>query len=598
MMKSFLLLSLISICCFSNTLLVAQQPSIELMATSGSGMPGQEVTIDIRVNNFTDIISCQASVNWDATLFRFKQIENFGIKFLDINDFGTSDQEIGHVRWVWTSDDAIALTIPDGTTLFTLIFEVISNHEVSGEISFEDVTSASPFPIEFANSAYEILNVNTVNGTITIESAPGEQVNITSIPNTSCDQRNFNGSLEATVNGETGKYIFQWFSGNETKPQPDYTGSKYEALPAGVYTLRILDEEQEVFLPAMNATVSEASTNSPDQIQEDLNNPQESCSADQEKQTGEIGITVNGEQTGNSYLITWWKGPIESGDELVDFENHFYADKLAAGNYEVMVENPATGCISYLSTVIEEQPDELNLSLSTENNTFCRNGANGSILAVVTGESDLNMRYYWFRQSDPVDTLNALAKGPELKNIQGGNYKLWAVDINSDCAVSGSAGIQNVPIYPSPEIFQRNDTIYANYSNSIWFLQGVLMNKTGPYLIPEKSGIYSISVVNEYNCQAFSEDLYFGITGLSDSHADISIFPNPFSEFVRVAHPHENIDFLRIYDFRGRLIGEFFDLKNKFTDLYLTGSHNGIYLIQVSIGGQIITRKVAQNLSK
>ncbi len=595
-MRYFWLLSLISVLSFSNTYLSAQQPAVELIATNTIGVAGQEVQLDIIVNNFNDIIACQASVNWDASLIKFKEVGQFGIKDLELNDFGTTNKDAGHVRWVWTPDDATAVSVEDGTVLFTVTFEVIAENEASATISFTDITSEPPFPIEFANSAYNILAVNTTEGVVTIPSSASDLVNIISTPNSSCDQKSYNGRLEANVNGTTENFIFQWFSGNEIKPQPDFTGSKYESLPAGDYTLRVLNADNQIFVSSMPASVSDEVVNTPDLVTEVLNMPQVSCSTNPEKQTGALAIEVNGEQPDGFYMIRWWKGEAGTGEELTDFSDGFFAEKLFAGSYEVMVENPTTGCRAYLNSVIEEQLHVFELITTTTENTFCRNGANGSASAEFIGEFEPDIRYYWFQQNDAVDSTQAIAKGSVLRDVPGGNYKVWATDLASDCASESAATIQNTPVFPTPVISQRNDSLIANYPNSVWLRNGSLINEVGPYLVPDKSGMYSISVVNEFNCQAFSDDLFFGITALAETDIGISVYPNPFYEFVRIAHPEAGLDYIKVFDARGLLIREFFDLKQKFTDLYLTGSPNGFYLIQMKKGDQVITRKLFQSL--
>ena len=145
----------------------AQQEPVDLYASNSIEATGNIGSIEIKVNKFTDIISFQASINWDPSLLVFVGVSDFGIADLNADNFGTTDAGIGHVRFVWEPSNATALTIADSTTLFTAQFEFIPSQPQEVPVTFTDITSDPIFPIEFANSGYEVLTVNTHDGSIT-----------------------------------------------------------------------------------------------------------------------------------------------------------------------------------------------------------------------------------------------------------------------------------------------------------------------------------------------------------------------------------------------------------------------------------------------
>jgi hypothetical protein len=577
--------------------LIAQQAPVELFITDGVAIPGDEVKLDVKVNAFTDIIAFQASINWDPALLTYKSVSDFGISDFDVNDFGITAAEEGHIRFIWTPQDAMEISAPDNTILFTISFEVKSAAAPLATIGFVDIISNPAFEIEFANADYEILTVNTTAGTIHIFSNAEDLVNIVPTPNTSCDERAFNGRLSADVNGDIENYVFHWFNGGEVKTSPDYAGNIYDHIPAGQYTLQVLNTNNVIIVEMMTATVAEAQTDTPDVVTEILNIPQKSCSEDVTKFTGTIEIEVNDAQPADTYQISWWKGDAQSGEQIAAFENEYTIEQLAEGNYEVVVENISTGCISYHQSTVDIDLNTLVLTLSATKNNFCKEGGNGSVSADATGASGPDLRYYWFKKDSPTDTTKALSKGPVYAGISGGAYKCWAIDLFSDCNTEATINVVDSAIYPIPVITQRNDTLFANYSNADWFRGNSILGKSGPYLVPDKSGVYAVSVLNEFKCLSFSEDLYFGITGLEELIKEINIYPNPFTQFVRISHPEVGLDYIKVFDSRGSLIHEFFDIKEKFTDLYLSGSSNGFYLIKIKKGELILTRKVVEVLS-
>jgi hypothetical protein len=72
------------------------------------------------------------------------------------------------VRFLWEPDNASAISLADSSVIFSVFFEVISDEFTSTQIGFTDNVTDPPFQIEFANSNYDILSVNTYIGTIEI----------------------------------------------------------------------------------------------------------------------------------------------------------------------------------------------------------------------------------------------------------------------------------------------------------------------------------------------------------------------------------------------------------------------------------------------
>jgi len=575
----------------------AQQEPVEIMAKDTFGIMGTESQIDIKVNNFTNIIAAQASVNWDPTLLAFVGISNFGIKDLDETDFGTTQVADGHLRFAWTPDDAMAVTVEDETILFSVTFEVISADQASASISFTDITNNPPFEMEFANDANEVLTVNAADGNTELFLEASEVVNIISLSNTSCDKKMSNGSLQADVRGQTASFTFYWYLGNEMQANPDFTGSLIEELDGGDYTLRVLDNNDKVFMDKKSATVLNEPAGVPDVIGELVNQPQTSCTNDPASQTGMIEINVNDQQPDDTYIISWWKGDVETGTELPTFSNMYQASRLEAGNYEVVVENISSSCKAYFETSVAEEPLELNIVLSGNNNLNCGAAGSGSVTVEITNVAVLSPRYFWFEENDMIDTTNALHKGTTYPNLAGGRYKAYVIDLASRCEDDGIIAIEDAPVLPTPEVTQKDDTLFSNYSDSNWYFGETDLGISAPFIIPQDAGWYTVVVTNEYQCSGTSLPFNFNITGLEQIDNQISIYPNPFHDFVRVSNPEENIRFIRILDQKGAMVHEIFDVKQRFIDLHLSDSPDGIYLMQIQTGDMVITRKVIKNLT-
>ena len=597
-MRIRILLLFLILIFFQNKNAKAQQAPVDLYVGNSFGMRGDTVSIDIKVNKFTNIISFQASLNWDAGLLKYINVSDFGIKDLSENNFGIIKADQGHVRFLWEPSNATALTVEDSTILFSAQFEIITNTPQEVLIDFIDNISTPAYPIEFANSTYEILTVNTHAGNIKVISDLKDLVNLESTPFSSCDEKAPNGSLKADVNGDSVNYTFHWFNGNLVTSTPDYIGHRYNNIPAGDYTLQIFDGNNELFVESISATVLDESNQQKDVISIISTIPQTSCSTSPEKQTGSIEINVNDAQLADTYLISWWEGRFEDNQELTDFRDLYKAEKLFAGEYEVAVENLGNGCKAYLKETVMEEKVDVQITLSSTENNFCKNVFNGSASVSITNPKDLDPRYYWFFASDEIDTAKARFTGQDYENIKHGNYKVWVINLNSDCFALDSIVVEQNELYSEAFITQKNDTLFANDDRANWFRNDSFLQKTGLYLIPEASGLYYISINNEYGCLSTSENMYFGITGLEELNKEITLFPNPFNEFIRVSNSKGLLEFVKIFDMQGALISENYNIKNKFIDIYLSGSSNGIYLIKIRKDGKLLTWKVVKNLSK
>jgi len=480
---------------------IAQQEPVDLYINNSYGIPGNIINVEVKTNNFTDILSFQASLNWDPLLISYVGVSDFGMKDFGEQNFGTTNSSLGHVRFAWEPADAIALTIVDSTVLFTAQFEIISEQPQEISITFTDNISTPAFPIEFANSNYEVLTVNIFEGSITIINNPKDQVNLKSTPNTNCNPLTPNGSLKVDVNEDSLNYIFHWYVGNTVGSIPDYTGYRFNNLPAGDYTLRVLD----------------------------LNNM-------------------------------------------------------------ILVES--------LASSVNNDLTEIALSFSSTSNNYCEGGANGSAAVSIINPGNSDLRYYWFLENEEIDSVQARAKGKTYDQLSAGNYKAWVIDLLSECTSTGIISVVDSLVYSEAVITQQNDSLFANNENANWLRNGILIKSNSPFLVPETAGNYSVSIRNEFGCISESEDFFYGVTGLEELHEEISIYPNPFAYDIRISNPDGYLEFIKIFTSQGALIEEIYNIKDKFTDIHLSGSSNGIYLIKVGKEGKISTRKIIKNLSK
>jgi hypothetical protein len=131
-----------------------------------------------------------------------------------------------------------------------------------------------------------------------------------------------------------------------------------------------------------------------------------------------------------------------------------------------------------------------------------------------------------------------------------------------------------------------------------WYLENVKIEDGKQYIIPVQPGHYHIEITNDYGCNSTSNDYYYGPTALEDMEYGISVYPNPFVDYLRISNNEDELDFIHILDTKGTLIKEIYAIKDKFIDIYLNDSPQGFYLIRIGKGGIVHSRKVVKILSK
>ena len=240
----------------------------------------------------------------------------------------------------------------------------------------------------------------------------------------------------------------------------------------------------------------------------------------------------------------------------------------------------------------------MTISFNSTGNQFCKDSVNGTTTVILENESSLDLLYFWFYENDPLDTAKAKYTGRTINNLSANKYKAFVIDQNSGCTGEGLVEISNTPYYTSAFITQNGDTLYANYSQSNWLLNGSFTNKTGPYLVPKESGDYTITFYNEYKCFCISDPYSYRITGLEEFDNAILVYPNPFTENIRISSPAGTITCIQVFDDQGRLHFELFNIKNPFTDIRLSASNNGIYFVKLLKNNVIQTKKLVRVLAQ
>lgn len=127
--------------------------------------PGETVCVDVQVKGFDKLLSMQYTVAWNKAILQFKELKNFKLPFLDEADFGQHITKDGLLTSAWLDDALKGVSVPDGTAIYQICFDVIGK---SGEESFVKIADR-PTPVEVANLREKIIPMKKEKGSVKVE---------------------------------------------------------------------------------------------------------------------------------------------------------------------------------------------------------------------------------------------------------------------------------------------------------------------------------------------------------------------------------------------------------------------------------------------
>ncbi len=158
-----------------------------------------------------------------------------------------------------------------------------------------------------------------------------------------------------------------------------------------------------------------------------------------------------------------------------------------------------------------------------------------------------------------------------------------------------------VPLPPKPSIGRRGDSLFSSSeTGNTWLLDGkVISGETGNYIVPSKSGTYTLYVTNANDCRSELSEPFDFITGVEDEKevTGVTVFPNPFTDGTTIQYTLKNpcTVTLTVYDCLGREIAlKGFGRQEAGTySVLLRGLIDaGVYTYRLQCGNSILSGKL------
>ncbi|MFT6810993.1 MAG: hypothetical protein ACJA01_004239 [Saprospiraceae bacterium] len=407
---------------------------------------GENICIPIFVDNFNNIVQFLFSVNISSTTLQYTEANTLtsGLPSFTSSDVVDLDSEPDILRVLWAAPNVVGETLPNGTILLELCFNVVGTPGVDGAIFINDAG---------LNSSIDFIADDPVTGqSIALPVCPDQDPPIVHVmppdtPNplvyltSACGTSGGfdNGVAEISIFNGTPPYSIADNLGNTFNLPDGQNIQVFANLPQGTRTYIVTDATGMVSDP-MDISITDIS---PFTIGAVVRPPR--CPEDN---NGRINLTVSGGRPfeDNKYYFDW--GPELVGVDQVELT------MVGNGSYNIVIRD-SLGCTQ--DTVIEVLREEIQIVIDDVNNAFCPGRENGQIIVSATGGGPFNGDEYIYsltgitNDGTPYDDsrVNPATSGTFV-TIPAGRYVVTAID---------SIGRGNCDLNPS-------DTIIVDYSRA------------------------------------------------------------------------------------------------------------------------------------
>jgi gliding motility-associated-like protein len=160
-MRKFIFTLLIGL----TSLMVYGQDPVVLKIANVEVAPGTTTaTVDVTIDGFVNLQSAAFSLNYDSLVLRYGSITNFNTALgLSISNFGTpgvGSIKPGRIRFLWDTPMANGQTVPNGTRLFSIVFDILG-----GPGSMSAITQSN---VDYVRNLMQVTNFSSQNGSVRV----------------------------------------------------------------------------------------------------------------------------------------------------------------------------------------------------------------------------------------------------------------------------------------------------------------------------------------------------------------------------------------------------------------------------------------------
>jgi len=372
---------------------LAGEKLIGEMVTAASGT---EACLEISVEGFTGVSSLEFGIPPNPTVATFTRTINYNLPGL--SDANISNTAFG-TEFVWSSpDQANGNTVPDGTVIMEICYDVTGTDGQTVEVAFNSVLT----PSFFGRPDGTQTQPTRESGSITISTPLGIADNTVNPDN--CFAMN-NGGVEITPEGGSAPYTYMWSNTTTNKDLTDVSGGTYMVTISDAGSSQII----ETYVVPFDTITPIADIGEVDAI---------TCA--------ELEITLGGDDTsiGGEFEYQWLAS---GGGNIVSGQNDPNVTIDMEGIYSFRVIDTSNGCTSESSAMVTADNEAPNLDAGPEQELPC----GGPLTLTATNDEGITtLDAVW-------DTMDGTIDGADdelsISVMTEGTYSVTVTNTSNGC---------------------------------------------------------------------------------------------------------------------------------------------------------------------
>ena len=382
--------------------------SVTQSIESAVAAPGDNICLNVTVEGgFTAIASMQYAITFDPAILQYTGVQNFTPLLPSFNQSSFSEQN-DTLRLVWFQGVG-GTTIPDGTVLFQVCFDVIGPDGACSSVPFVEIGPITD--IEIIDENGNELGFNGIPGLVCVSNSA---LQADAVQNDVTCPGGMDGGFTVTVMGGVPPYSITWqnsMGGPVGGPGViNINGGSFTAsnLSAGMYIITIVDSS-----PTPITAIEQVEVTGPPLLNLLFSASLGACNGDVGAITATLildSVIVNNPTQNYSFL---WSNMATTPT----------INGVPSGNYSLTVTQNATGC-TVQDMVFLPQPEVLNVQVQVDSAT-CTGIPDGVINVSVSGGTPNAGGNYSI-------VLGASSVNNTVANLmaESGNYQLTVTDAN------------------------------------------------------------------------------------------------------------------------------------------------------------------------
>ncbi len=138
--------------------------ALQLTPLAVAASPGTEACVQMRADGFERLLAMQYTLRWDADKLKYKKVMVGTFPQFTTSNINEKMVAQGLLPLVWIDNDLQGITLPDGTILYQVCFDVIGKAGTKATVGFTN----KPTSFEVVNDQEQVLVFRGQTGEVSI----------------------------------------------------------------------------------------------------------------------------------------------------------------------------------------------------------------------------------------------------------------------------------------------------------------------------------------------------------------------------------------------------------------------------------------------